>query len=174
MGFMDRFLEPEERKLKVETVEGGERQALENTLPSNDKQVQISGKGAEEILHNALTSLEDREVTIYTLQNLVSTLPTGINKEAILGILNVTKIPVEEIKKDAQERLTLLTNAETQLQHKVQNDVRSFEEQIKEAQLQIEENRKKKADAEELLRSFQLLKSKTADEIKNILSTIEA
>lgn len=174
MGFLDKFLEPEERKLKVETEEGGERQALENTLPNNDTQVQISGKGAEEILHNALISLEDREVTIYTLQDLVSTVPPGTDKESILGILSVTKIPVEEIKKDAQERLTLLTNAESQLQHKVQNDVRSFEEQIKEAQLQIEENRKKKADAEELLRSFQLLKSKTADEIKNILLTIEA
>ena len=174
MGLLDRLFEPE--KQPIENVKGGTRENLEaqpNYDDEEEKDVNITGNAAEEIFKNAMASLEGRQTTIYTLKDLVATLPPGVKKEAILGVLEVTKVSAEEIQKDGQDRLSLLESAEAKLQKNVNGDIQKLEAEIKEAENLIEENRKKKAVAEELLRNFRLLKSKTSDEIKSILSTIE-
>lgn len=173
MGLLDKLFVPEESP--DESAKGGTREVLEaqKDVQSYDEKVNISGSAAEDIMKNALAPLEGNATTVYTLKNLVETLPTGVKKDSILGVLSVTKISVEEIRKDANERINILQTVEKKLQEKVAGDISGFEAEIKEAENRIEENRKKKADAEALLREFQLLKSKTTDEVKSILATIE-
>lgn len=173
MGLFDKLFVPEEEF--PEEVKGGAREGptVQQNVPNYDEKLNISGSAAEDIMKNALAALEGRETTVYTLQNLVSTLPTGVKKDSILGVLDVTKISVEEIQRDAQERISILGSVEKKLQEKVAADISKFEAEIKDAENQIEENRKKKAEAEALLREFQMLKSKTTDEVKSILTTIE-
>ena len=173
MKLWDKLFEAEEEV--PEEVKGGAREGptVQQNVPNYDEKLNISGSAAEDIMKNALAALEGRETTVYTLQNLVSTLPTGVKKDSILGVLAVTKISVEEIQRDAQERISILESVEKKLQEKVAADISKFEAEIKDAENQIEENRKKKADAESLLREFQMLKSKTTDEVKSILTTIE-
>ena len=172
MGFLDKFFVPEESP--DESVKGGTRELLKaQNVPNYDEKVNISGNAAEEILKNALAPLEGKQTTIYTLKELVAQFPTGTKKEHILGVMKVAKVSEEEIKADAQERINILQATEKKLQEKVTGDISQFDAEIKEAENKIEENRKKKAEAEELLRNFKLLESKTIDEVKNILSTIE-
>ena len=66
-----------------------------------------------------------------------------------------------------------MESVEKKLQQAVAQDVSMFEEEIKKAENCIEDNRRKKADAEELLRNVILLKAEKMDEIKGILATIE-
>ena len=106
---------PEESKVNEE---GGEREiavAQENVQNYDE----ISGTAAEEILNNALKSLEGREITVYTLKDLISTLPTGVKKEAILGVLAVTKVSVEDIQKDGHERIEILNSIVLNLRQKL-------------------------------------------------------
>ena len=173
MGLLDKLFVSDEGP--SESEKGGTREVLQaqENVQSYDEKVNISGSAAEEIIKNALAPLEGNATTVYTLRDLVSTLPTGVKKDSILGVLSVTKISVEEIQKDANERINILQSVERKLQEKVAGDISEFEAEIKSAENKIEENRKKKADAEALLREFQLLKSKTTDEVKSILATIE-
>ena len=172
MGFFDRLFEPEGKT--VEREEGGTREVpvAQETVLNYEEKVNISGSAAEDILKNALASLEGRETTIYTLQQLVSTLPTGVKKESILGVLAVTKVPMEAIQQDAQERIALLQATEKKLQEKITADTARFEAEIKEAENRIEQNRNQKAEAEALLREFQLLMSKMMYEVNCMLANI--
>ena len=131
MGFFDRLFEPEGKT--VEREEGGTREVpvAQETVLNYEEKVNISGSAAEDILKNALASLEGRETTIYTLQQLVSTLPTGVKKESILGVLAVTKVPMEAIQQDAQERIALLQATEKKLQEKITADTARFEKKRK-------------------------------------------
>lgn len=173
MGLFDKLFVPEESP--NESSKGGTQEAAkaQENVQSYDEKVNISGSAAEDIMKNALAPLEGSATTVYTLKDLVATLPTGVKKDSILGVLAVTKISVEEIRRDANERISILQSVEKKLQEKVAGDISGFEAEIKSAENLIEENRKKKADAESLLREFQLLKSKTTDEVKSILATIE-
>lgn len=155
--------------------EGGNREFIEEQqdVSSYDEEINITGTMAEEIITNALASLEGIEPTIYTLRDLVSALPMGAKKEAILGVLSVTRISAESIQQDGQKRIRILESVEKKLQQAVAQDVSMFEEEIKKAENCIEDNRRKKADAEELLRNVILLKAEKMDEIKGILATIE-
>lgn len=177
MGLLDKLFVQEEEKPK-KNEKGDDRSIVEvqkdeAIYDEKAEKVNISENAAGDILRNALASLEGKEPTVYTLRELISALPTGAQKDAILGVLAVTKVSVEVIKQDGQERISILNSVEKRLQEKISADVLQFEAAIKEAENQIEENRKRKADAEELLRNFQLLKSEKLDEIKNILATIE-
>lgn len=171
MGLFDKLFVQEELKV---SAEGGARESLnsQHNVP-NYEEVQVSGNAADDILKNVLTPLEEKDVTIYTLRDLTATMPTGVKKDSILGVLSVTKISVSEIKADADARIDLLEAAEKKLQEKLASDIAKFDSEIKECQDRIEENRKNKANAEALLREFQMAKSKMTDEIKAILSTIE-
>lgn len=171
MGLFDKFFVQEELS---ESAKGGARESLnaQQSMPNHDE-VNISGDAADDILKNALAHLEGKGTTIYTLKDLIASLPTGVNKDSILGVLAVTKISVSEIKQDADERISILQSAEEKLQEKLSSDISRFEAEIKECQNRIEENRKNRANAESLLREFQMAKTKVTDEIKSILSTIE-
>ena len=117
--------------------------------------------------------MEEKSTTVYKLRDIVEKLPTGTPKDAILGVLEVTNISIQDIQADAETRIHLLDSMQSRLSEKVKEDVESFEKAIKEAENQIQENRSKKLEAEELLRNFNLLKAQKIDEIKNILATIE-
>lgn len=177
MGVFDRLFVQEEENTKGHE-KGGNREVVEaqqnepNYALETEK-VDVSGSAAEDILKNALAPLEGKEPTVYTLKELVSALPPGSKKEAILGVLSVTRVSVEAIKQDGQKRIGILDSVEKKLQKKVSEDISQFESEIKEAENRIEENRRKKAESEDLLRKFQLLKSEKTDEVKDILATIE-
>lgn len=172
MGLFDKLFEPSNEP-KNAAVNGGAREGV--VTPQSVTQiptVSVTGSAAEEILANALKGFEGRETTIYTLKDLVSSMPAGSKKESILGVLAVTKISVEEITKDADERVSVLDATEKKLQENVAAEITQLEKEIEEAQNLIEKNREKKAKAEALVREFQKLKSEKTDEIKNILTSI--
>jgi len=172
-GFMDKFYEPEEKPKE----EGGDQKVSksekETSHTENLETVKVSDKGAEELIEKALAQLEEKSTTVYKLRDIVEKLPTGTPKDAILGVLEVTNISIQDIQADAETRIHLLDSMQSRLSEKVKEDVESFEKAIKEAENQIQENRSKKLEAEELLRNFNLLKAQKIDEIKNILATIE-
>lgn len=171
-AFMDKFYESED----ILEKEGGQRKETTIKKTSNTEKpepVKVSGKGAEEIIQKALAQLEGKETTVYKLRDIVEKLPTGTQKESILAILEVTNISVADIREDAETRISLLDSMQDRLSAKVKADVDSFEKAIKEAEKEIQDNRAKKLEAEELLRNFNLLKAQKIDEVKNILATIE-
>ena len=172
MGLFDKLFVQEELNV---SAEGGAREGLkaQHNMPNYEEEVQVSGEAADDILKNVLAPLAEKAVTIYTLRDLTATMPTGVKKDSILGVLNVTKISVSEIKADADARISILEATEKKLQEKLASDISKFDADIKECQDRIEEARKDKANAETLLREFQMAKSKMTDEIKSILSTIE-
>ena len=172
MGLFDKLFEPA-NTIPNSAVKGGSRESLVTPQSvTQQPKVDVSGSAAEEILAKALNGFEGRETTIYTLKDLVATMPAGSKKDAILGVLAVTKISVEEIKKDADERVSILDATEKQLQDKIDAEIAQLEKEIEEAQNLIEKNREKKAKAEALVREFKKLKSEKFDEIKNILTSI--
>ena len=192
MGIFDKLFETVEEP--KDGAKGGARQGLDAQEPktkgatTETKAVNISdsviedvsadvsesaGSAAEAILKNALEPLRGNANTVYTLQQLVSKLPAGSTKENILGVMQVTNIPVEEILNDGQARIDILQATESKLQSKVTEDISRFDAEVKEYQKLIADNQKRKADAEELLRQFQMAKSKTIDEINGILTSIK-
>ena len=171
MGLFDKLFEPNE--VPNAAVKGGSRESV--ITPQSVTQmptVSVTGSAAEEILANALKGFEGRETTIFTLKDLVATMPAGSKKEAILGVLAVTKISVEEIRRDAEERISVLDATEKKLQENVEAENARLEEEIKNAQNLIEANREKQAKGETLVREFKKLKSEKTDEVKNILTNI--
>lgn len=183
MSFFDKLFEPVEEN-STPKVKGGPREELitDELIPNQNEAAIASGNaaggpvsesGAKEIIKNAFASLEGKATTIYTLRELVSTLPAGTGKEQILGVLSVTKVSVDEIKEDAETRIEILESKEGQMQQKIADEIARLEAKIKSAEETIQESRKNKADAEALLREFKSEKSAVITEIKNIISTIE-
>ncbi len=172
MGLFDKLFVQEELS---ESAKGGARESLkaQQSMPNHEEEVSVSGDAADDILKNALAPLEGKAVTIYTLRDLTATMPTGVKKDSILGVLKVTKISESEIKQDADARISILEATERKLQERIASDISVLESEIKECQDRIEINRKNKENAEALLREFQMAKAKMTDEIKSILSTIE-
>ncbi len=174
MGFFEKLWETTSDP--KETTKGGIREQLEKaplSEPTDKVNVSISGNAAEEIIRNAMKHLDEKPVSIYTLKELVATLPVGANKETILGVMKVARISAKEIQQDGQERLEILQSLEENLKNKVKEDISNFEAEIQKAEACIEDNRQKKEAAKELLRTFQMLKSKEADEISSSLQTIQ-
>lgn len=181
MSFFDRlFVEENE----PQTKKAGTRAVVPNakgSMPTPSESVErveassdvTTGKSAKTVIDNALKTFEGRTVTIYTLENLVKTLPKGTTSESIKGVLKVTGVSEDDIRSDASERIAVLTETLKDLQSKVAADVNRFNTQIKEAETTIETAKNNKSAAEQLLNQVQYLVSQEKNKIDSIMSAIQ-
>lgn len=128
--------------------------------------------GAEQIIEGALNQFDDRKVTYLTLSNLVSNLPQGSTREMILGVLAATGISIEEIFRDADDRLEAISVTQQKLQEKVRSDVEDFGNQIVDLKARIAELESKSKQATNLMNDVNSFSNTKKNEINKIMDNV--
>lgn len=171
MGLFDRlFVDADTTKSKITEVSAV--LSPEARLPSVDVPEPDTKSGAKQILESALNQFNDRKVTYLTLANLVSNLPQGSTRETILGVLSATGLSIEEIFKDADDRLDAISVTQQKLQEKVKSDVDDFGNQVVDLKAKIAELESKAKQATKLLSDVDTLANIQKTEINKIMNNV--